>query len=664
MTRGVLLLAIVLATAAGCGAEEPARSQEQEQPGPAMLVVEGSVTDPTGIAERLLEFGTLVIGESKTATLTVRNVGASATTLTTRGLAAPFVSSFEEPITLEPGAAHKLHIRFAPREAGTYETIVRLQTGEHSLRLRIAGRAGEAGEMKCALHVPGEVVRWPEIRRGETHARSIRLSNRGGIPCSATLALEGEGFAISEQSVAIAPGSYKDVVITWRPTSPDPASGRLHVTSGNDAWLVVLEGKPIRTCLEPSPSMPIDLGVLSAGCDRRELFVSVRNECSTDVTLQAAVFDATSPAIRLDHTPPLPRLLTPGYSSWFSVLVAPEQVGEHAATLRLAEDTGETTTIEILTTADAGLQTDLFVVDPMPRTDLLLVIDDSAAMAPHQAKLQSLLSDLAAHAIDEDVLIRFGVTTTSRTATADCAGAGADGRLLPLNGPRWLDSHADLPSATWEAHADVGTCSSAPNEGMAAAFRALSELAAVADDPAHPEADDGNAGFLRPGAWLSLLFVSASDDASGEDAAEWGQRLLAVRGPRNPFFVGAIVPGCGSAPETTRYAELARWAGGRAVDLCVDDWTAALFGSVATWTPPRTHFYLARRPRDADGDGAFEDDIEVRLNGAIVPSTGDDGTIHWSFHPELHDAVIFASGWIPNDGATVEIAYTRSCPGI
>src|SRR5690606_22212589 len=126
------------------------------------------------------------------------------------------------------------------------------------------------------------------------------------------------------------------------------------------------------------------------------------------------------------------------------------------------------------------------------------VVDDSPAMTPYAAQLGPFAEDVAAFLRDEQFVARLGMTTTSREVTDGCAGSGADGRLVPVDGssPRWLGTDSDLPPGAYADLLDVATCSEASNEGLASAVRAVTDpLASQTDDPMHPEEDDGNAGF-------------------------------------------------------------------------------------------------------------------------------------------------------------------------
>ncbi len=317
---------------------------------------------------------------------------------------------------------------------------------------------------------------------------------------------------------------------------------------------------------------------------------------------------------------------------------------------------------------DAGLRTDVIQTAPRPQIDFLFVVDDSADMAPFEATLKENLARALSLFIAQQLDFRIGVTTISRTATDGCEGSGADGRLVPLGeSARWLTIGTPDLADRFRRAVDVGSCSTAPNQGLAAAWRTLSELDAVDDDPAHPEPGDGNAGFVREGALLSLVFISASDDLSPDPVTTWANRFLSIHGLRNDNLLSAhaiVAPpgGCGSASGGVRYRAIAEQLGGIVWDLCSADWSTALerigmncYDCYTTW------YYLDDTPVDVDGDGQLEGDIQVRVDGAAVPQSAY-GSTRWTYVVGAN-RIQFGPLYSPDPGSTVEVTYTPSCLG-
>ena len=64
---------------------------------------------------------------------------------------------------------------------------------------------------------------------------------------------------------------------------------------------------------------------------------------------------------------------------------------------------------------------------------------------------------------------------------------------------------------------------------------------------------------------------------------------------------------------------------------------------------------------DVDGDGDFEDDIHVRVDGAVVPQSSH-GFTRWTY-VEGANRIQFHSWSVPEPESTVEVTYTPSCLG-
>ncbi|MEQ1506585.1 MAG: vWA domain-containing protein, partial [Myxococcota bacterium] len=256
-----------------------------------------------------------------------------------------------------------------------------------------------------------------------------------------------------------------------------------------------------------------------------------------------------------------------------------------------------------------------FVQSPLPKVDLLLVIDDTASMAQEQASLAVDFAVLLDELDDRAIGWQVGVVTTDMTL--DDAGW--------LLGSPWILT-PDLADrdAVFADMVEVGTAGAGPEAGLAAAIRAV-ELAA----PGGP-----NAGFRRPDALLHVVFVSDTDDQSEDwlgDAPE--QAFLAFLDAeaaatglpaRASALVGPVPSGCtsvdGTAQAAVRYGEVVDTSGGVSVSICAADLgpvLASLSEASVAW---RTEFPLRSVP--------VTDSVRVRIDDAPT----DDG---WATDPDV-----------------------------
>ena len=176
------------------------------------------------------------------------------------------------------------------------------------------------------------------------------------------------------------------------------------------------------------------------------------------------------------------------------------------------------------------------VVPAAVKTDVLFVIDDSGSMDEEQANLRdnldAFIDALAAAPISNE--FQIGVTSTSveeySTAQAYAGGPAVnkpypDGALIAIaqsapgvgnpgdviwsvaerfGGPRILNASSPTLVTDFKANVRVGTYGSGKEQPFRAAWLALSDRIF----------DGTNAGFLRPGARLAVVFVSDEDDCT------------------------------------------------------------------------------------------------------------------------------------------------------
>jgi hypothetical protein len=248
-----------------------------------------------------------------------------------------------------------------------------------------------------------------------------------------------------------------------------------------------------------------------------------------------------------------------------------------------------------------------FVQSPMPKVDILWVVDNSPSMASEHHALQDAMSPFISQLDDAEVAWQIAVTTTDL------------GEMIPglLVGDPWImtPNQAD-PLGNLLVAVDVGTEGRGSSGGLAATVLALSE----------PLRSDENRGFRRAGASLHVIIFSDMDDQSSEvlgddptgafldfftDEAELTghpAQLSAIVGDPE---VGCIGPG-GAALPGDHYIEIAAATGGTSGSICQADFgqLLTLLGESSIAWPD--HFELQATP--------VEDSIRVSVDGERLDS--------------------------------------------
>ena len=220
-----------------------------------------------------------------------------------------------------------------------------------------------------------------------------------------------------------------------------------------------------------------------------------------------------------------------------------------------------------------------FVQVPMPKVDILWVIDDTASMAEEQEALADAFASFSTGLQLAGLAWQVGVVTTD-IQTEDA------GILL---GDPWIVTPTTVdPDAALADIVQVGTAGVAPEGGLGAAWLALSP----------PRIDDENRGFMRADAGLHVVVLSDDDDDSasvlGEDPTvaflDFVAALELTKGDQ-PVRLSAIVgdtpSGCtgGSRGITAQagqaYVDVAMATGGIFASICEADF-GAIVEDVAT----------------------------------------------------------------------------------
>jgi hypothetical protein len=168
--------------------------------------------------------------------------------------------------------------------------------------------------------------------------------------------------------------------------------------------------------------------------------------------------------------------------------------------------------------------------------DILIVLDDSPAMATVRGNLQSNLGPLVA-SLGFESRVDFHLALINGSSTG----------LLPQTSctlDPFIDTRVDYPDSTWVANVTTAlACMAGPGtstsvqQPLAAAFAAL-------DTP----------GFVREDAYLSIIIITNGDDLASPDAVVSG--IEARKANKQAFFTLFADTNCPGGTPATRLARL------------------------------------------------------------------------------------------------------------
>ncbi len=339
------------------------------------------------------------------------------------------------------------------------------------------------------------------------------------------------------------------------------------------------------------------------------------------------------------------------------------------------------------------VRVDTYTQQAASKIDVLWVIDNSGSMAPRQENLaknfQSFINEFTANAVD----FRIGITTTDTFKEAG-KFVGSPKVLTPQTGNIAAafanNVKVGINGAPYETGMEAARLSLELNKAQNAAAVAACKKACLSTVPAcQPLCDTSTPfTFLRPDAYLYIIFVSDEDDKSSQDTRYFYRYFETVKGLGNDGMV-ATAAIMGDTPTNTcqavpglKYKALSDLTGGEVGSICDANFAATLkkLASNAVGLKRKFALQLApnagtlkvfiRYPCNAPAgvtanctsvDASFcAGAAEASLNAiCTVPQGGADG---WSY--EATNNVVFFSGEsVPGLNSQIELQYYEEGKG-
>jgi hypothetical protein len=347
---------------------------------------------------------------------------------------------------------------------------------------------------------------------------------------------------------------------------------------------------------------------------------------------------------------------------------------------------GELPGFQVGQKSDYGVQS----IEPIDFTDLdiLFVVDNSGSMAEEQDNLADSFESFITQFAERDLNFQIGVISTDVTTGVNgwwqgtqaigggCTPAyqgifnGGPGTLLSKY-PAYKYLTPAVPDYInkFKNNVRLGICGTGAETGVLAAHSFLS--------PEKIGEGGYNEGFIRPDAFLAVIFLSDEDESISSSNTAYVKSNPAMRATRVSSFkerlesikperpellrVDAIVaPSQAECPTVYNsfgsgvgevYMELAGLFNGQTSNIC-QDFSSQLVGIGTQILTFLTRFPLLQPPVGAD--------VEVRVNGSLVPKGEVNG---WVLIEESGKYFVeFRGTEIPNNGDQIQITYVPARP--
>lgn len=302
---------------------------------------------------------------------------------------------------------------------------------------------------------------------------------------------------------------------------------------------------------------------------------------------------------------------------------------------------------------------DVFYQDPAAEVDILLMVDNSCSMEPHQQDLAQNFNEFISFFTAADVDYHIGVITTTIDPVDPITGTVCTRSVvdkIPLGGHlvdgTYITPDTENVEDEFSDLVNVGDCGSGFEMGLESAYRALYDEDALAD----------NGDFLRDEASLSLIFVANEQDYSPLGVNEYINAYRDVKGQRvrDVFNASALVvqnlDDCSNsevnagASVGSRYLDVAKQTSGIRADLCAADLSSIVTDLSLNSSRLNDTFILSDLPATDSIQVTVDEDIWDCADGKYSYDLVDGDT-------GQEAQLTFARETLPPAGSQITIRY-------
>lgn len=435
-----------------------------------------------------------------------------------------------------------------------------------------------------------------------------------------------------EEEITIEGGELLEVNVYYNPETFE-TNGAYVSVAGNDeenpSINVLLSGGGDAPIMTVSPE-EFDYGEISIGCDNEER-ITIRNDGNQDLVIETVSQMVTQPVdilMEMGSLPPPPWTIAPGNELDFLVSYIPSDIGLDESQIEITGNDPFLPSAIARQYGEGDVEkwfSQTWQQEEIPVLDVLWVIDNSGSMNQFQTNLSTNISSFMSAFVATGADYNMAVITTDRWTFTTI--------LTPLT----HNAEQELSNLVM-----TGIMGSGMEKGIEMSYRSLSSSSAAGPG--------GN--FFREDATLIVIYVSDEQDWSNPG---WGNYIsffdnVKPAGRFIPYGVIADTPaGCqytasNGALRTLMpgwgYWDLIDYYGGSWYSICATDWGVQLQDLAGEVT--------GRRMFELEESDPIVDTIEVTVNGQV--------TTEWEYD-EATNSVIFADGYVPEEGQTIVIDY-------
>jgi hypothetical protein len=677
---------------------------------PTLIDLSGTAGGPTiAVSPTMLPYGEVAIGTVSKRHLLVENAGfsdlaVSSIQTSSSGSGGSAFRSNKSAFVVPSGASVIVDVSFTPTATtGVVATELLIASNDRDHPLVHVPLSGSAVMLPpCSYAISPAQVNFGVVPLLHATTQGLRIDNLGTDEClvndvaitptSSAAGTSTRAFTLlhgNETGIHIPAMGSKVIIVQYLPGMEgiDSANLGFYISDpGNSNPVVPIRGVASASAILVSPN-EIDFGRNGISCSSSDRTITVYNTGAQATTIDrielppgaSAQFELGTLPVGIPAPPGA--VLQPGDSLTFSVKFHATHNGPDAAAVNVFEH-GRADPYVVALYGEGStdpVNEDDFMQVEVPTVDILFVVDNSGSMASKQAELTRNFTSFITFAEQQAIDYHIGVVTTDVDAQAlDCRSSGAQrvpgldqGQCGYFADGRWDDNPADptwriitpmtqpSPIVAFTAIATQGTNGSGAEKGFEGAYEALSS----------PKITGWNANFLRPDAYLSLIFISDADDQSPDSEDFYLNFFRSIKGFRNvaQFSVAAIVEPLGTTPDQMtsscpdgsgeqpgyRYMDVAARTGGISQSICPGtDWVTTLQNLAVAVFGYKSRFFLTNTPVTGS--------IQVQVDGMVIDERAANGQVRWSYDP-VANSVNFTPLAVPEPGSSIVITYRAEC---
>ena len=295
-----------------------------------------------------LDFGSVELGQTRTLSLQVSQMGTGDLTIDTLALTAADGTSFQLgatpslPTVMQPNATFSLDIHFTPTQVGSATGVLRIGSSNSAtpeVVLSVTGEGIPATTTQVAATPP--LMDFGVVQAGARTTLPLTIANVGSVDLTVsglTVARDaGNAFQLGsnqQTSFTVAVGKTATVNVEFSPPTAGNFTAELTLQGNTPTVVVPLSGSGAVPQIAVTPTT-VDFGGVILGQSQKAV-VTVANTGAVPLNLLSV--SATSPAFSLSNAPTNGLTLNPNESATLEVVFAPQALGNARGELQIDND--------------------------------------------------------------------------------------------------------------------------------------------------------------------------------------------------------------------------------------------------------------------------------------------------------------------------------------